>query len=136
MKKILVFSILTGLLVAPVALFAETITTPDSCRMKREIKIGTDITCPMNQDISIGGDQGYCCVLNTLYNITDWIFVVLVILASLFVALGAWFFLTSAGNPEGTTKGRLYILYAAIGLAVAFVAKAIPGLVRLIISAK
>lgn len=139
MKKTLLFSILISVLiasVAPVVLAADTLIPPQKCTIKRTISVGTDASEICGSEEDIGGSKGWCCVLNTLYNITDWIFVVLIVLASLFVAVGAWFFLTSAGNPEGTTKGRLYILYAAIGLAIAFVSKAIPGFVKLIIGAK
>jgi hypothetical protein len=40
--------------------------------------------------------------------------------------------LLQALYPEKTKKGRDFILYATIGLAVAFLAKAVPGLVKLV----
>ena len=72
------------------------------------------------------------CVMNTLYSITDWIFVILVALAGIFVIIGAFTLLTAAGSPEKVTSGRNYILYAAIGLIVGLLAKAIPSLVRMV----
>jgi len=38
----------------------------------------------------------------------------------------------SAGSPEKVSSGRQYIMYAAIGLIVGLLAKAIPSLVRMI----
>jgi len=40
--------------------------------------------------------------------------------------------LMAAGAPEKVTSGRNYIMYAALGLIVGLLAKAIPGLVRMI----
>jgi len=78
---------------------------------------------------------GMICFLNTLYGITDWVFVALIALAGIFVVLGAFNIVTSSGSPEKVTSGRNYVLYAAIGLAVAFLARAIPAIVRMIVGA-
>ena len=78
---------------------------------------------------------GICCLLNALYGITDWIFVVLIALAGIFVILGAMNILTSGGDPSKVSSGRQYIMYAMIGLLLAFLARAIPGIVRLIVGA-
>jgi len=67
-----------------------------------------------------------------MYSITDWIFVILVGLAGIFVIIGAMNLLTSAGDPAKVTSGRNYIMYAAIGLVVGLLSKAVPALVRLI----
>jgi len=40
--------------------------------------------------------------------------------------------LMSSGVPEKVTSGRNYILYAAIGLVVGLLSKALPALVKLI----
>jgi len=74
---------------------------------------------------------GVCCLLQTLYSITDWIFVILIGLASLFIIIGAMNLLTSAGDPSKVASGRNYIMYAAIGLIVGALAKAVPAIVKL-----
>ncbi len=76
---------------------------------------------------------GICCFLQTLYKVTDWIFVILVALAGLFVVLGAMNLLMSAGDPSKVTSGRQYIMYAVIGLIIGFLAKAIPTIARLVV---
>jgi len=78
---------------------------------------------------------GVCCFMQTLYKVTDWIFVILVALAGLFVIIGAMNLLMSAGDPSKVSSGRQYIMYAAIGLVVGFLAKAIPAIVRLAVGA-
>ncbi|MBL7150200.1 MAG: hypothetical protein ISS84_01040, partial [Candidatus Pacebacteria bacterium] len=52
---------------------------------------------------------------------------------TVFVILGAIFLLTAAGAPERIATGRNYIIYAIVGLAVGFLAKAVPNLVKLIL---
>ncbi len=120
----------------------------DCCKIKRAITIeGTACsagaivgpvvaeTCELGA-VSCGSTYwGMYCLLNTIYSVTDWIFVILVAAVALFVIMGAVSFLMSAGDPEKTKKGRDYILWAMVGLAVALLAKAIPGIARLVIGA-
>ena len=128
MKKLLSALVLMSLALAPVA-FAVDLESPTTCTMDREINIGDMITCAEDSTPDLSTEQGICCVFNTLYNIVDWIFLVLIAVAALLVVIGAFSIMTSGGDPEKTKTGRNWILYAAIGLVVAFVAKAIPPLV-------
>ena len=75
---------------------------------------------------------GMICLLNSLYTIVDWVFLILVGVAGIWVLMGAFTLLTAGGNAEKVTTGRNYILYAAIGLAVALLAKAVPGIVKVV----
>ena len=87
--------------------------------------------CTKECNFNTNAKCGVCCLLNTLYNITDWIFVILVGLASVFVIIGAMTLLMSAGDPSKLSSGRNYILWAAMGLVVGLLAKAIPAIVKL-----
>lgn len=78
---------------------------------------------------------GMCCALNAVYKITNWIFIVLVFLAVIFFLIGAYTLITAAGDPTKVASGRNYILYAIIGLAVAFLARAVPSVAKAIIGA-
>jgi len=135
MKKTLRFllsiSFLSFLIVPQFALAVDVPQPADSCTMDREINVG-DITCADGEDIDVGGEKAICCLLNTLYNVVDWVFVILVGVSGIMVIIGALQILTAAGVPEKVTSGRNYILYAAIGLLVALLAKAVPGIVKLI----
>jgi len=108
------------------------ITTPDSCKMKRTIKISDTFTCSENKTYSIDSDESICCVMNTIYNFTDWAFVLLVGIAVIFIVIGAMQIIIG-GRKGDIGAGRNYIVYAAIGLFVAFIARAIPGLIVRII---
>ena len=78
---------------------------------------------------------GMCCLLNTLYNVTDWIFAALVAVAGILVILGAFNIVTAGGSSDKVASGRNYIIYAAVGLAVGLLARAIPAIVRMIVGA-
>ncbi|MDO8424327.1 MAG: hypothetical protein Q7S70_00125, partial [bacterium] len=73
---------------------------------------------------------GAVALINIINTIVDWIFAFLVIFAVFYVIMGAYNILTSAGSPQKVTSGRNFILYAVIGLLVAFIARAIPSLVK------
>jgi len=63
------------------------------------------------------------------------IFVFLLAIAVIMIIMGAFSFVTAGGDPEKTMKARNYIMYAAIGIAVALLAKAVPAMVKMIVGA-
>lgn len=134
MKKILSVSVLIScfaFFVLPMTASGQVTDAPDECTLKYDFR-GFDSACEKGAEVQIA-EHGMCCLLNTLYNVTDWIFIALAAVAGIFVIIGAMTLLTSAGNSERTTSGRNYIMWAAIGLGVAFLAKAIPGIVKLMV---
>ena len=72
---------------------------------------------------------GMIALLNGIGVVTNWIFVILMIVVALFIVWGAFDITTAAGSPEKVTSGRGKITYALIGLAVALLAKALPGII-------
>ena len=148
MEKIYSVLVVIGFLaVLAVPVFAQEAPS-ECCVLKRAITLDSSscgvgsIAAPDSAASAACGAGMYCsesatkwgmfCVMNTLYSVTDWIFVILVALAGLFVIWGAFTLLTSAGAPEKITSGRNYIMYAAIGLIVGLLAKVIPNLVKMI----
>ena len=67
--------------------------------------------------------QGALDVINLL---TGWLFVILSVAAVIFIVLAAFQFITAGGNAEAIIQARTKLLYAAIGIAVALVARAVP----------
>jgi len=161
MKKIstgLILLAFLAVLVVPAISSAVGESPQECCRLKRSVNIGeintTGVVSGLESDGSaratkvVGQPGGACdisttidvttqkwgiyCLINAVQTAVDWVFVFLVVLTVLFVILGAYDILTSAGSPEKITTGRNYILYAAIGLIVAFIARAVPGLVKAI----
>ncbi|MDO8663587.1 MAG: pilin [Candidatus Wildermuthbacteria bacterium] len=147
MRKILSALILLSILAfAVVPLVASAQTGPqECCKIKKTLTVGDKTctppaenvvgpsltaTCDFGAPTCLSERWGIFCALSTLNTIIDWIFTVMVILAVLFSILGAFNLLTGAGSPEKVTSGRNYILYAAIGLVVALISRAIPGIVK------
>jgi len=127
MRKIL--SALTAIaLIAPTVVLAQAVST---CNITRTIILADGTTCPTG-NVSIE-QYGMCCLLNTVYRITDWIFVILVALAALFVILGGVEIVTAGGSAEKVESGRKHIISAVIGLIVAILAKAVPSIVKLVV---
>ncbi len=141
MKKILSALILINfigagfLAFAGLALAATTTGPLDGCtidNLSRVTSAGLD--CITNCTFSYG-DCPTCCVLNSLYNVTDVIFFILLGIATIYVILGAMNLLMSAGDPSKVASGRNHIVYAMIGLLLAFLARAIPAVVRTMVGA-
>ena len=133
MKKILTAivlgSLLTGLIM-PLAVFAQLDTLPDTCRLKYDLS-EIDSVCTKGDDVSVD-DYGTCCMFNTIYSATNWLFMILVLLSVLFIIYGGFAYVTASGDPEKATKGGKIIVYALIGLAIALFAKVIPSIIRFI----
>ena len=137
MKKIFSALILISTLViltVPVLTSAQTL---DKCIIKVDIPSTPGLTCPGVGEDCLYTDPncGMCCLLSTLYGVTNWIFAALVAVAGILVILGAFNIVTAGGSPDKVASGRNYIIYAAVGLAVGLLARAIPAIVRMIVGA-
>ena len=140
MRKIicsaLVLTIAT-LLIAP-AVFAQTPPAQVSqCLMRHTLTGFTGFTCP-DSGTACPFDSttltcGACCVLDTVYTVTDWIFYIVFAIAIVFIILGALTIVTAGGSPEKVTSGRNYIMYAVVGVIIALAAKGIPSIARAIL---
>jgi len=147
MKKIffiLVFTCLLGSMVLPMIVLADD-TLQDCCKLRKDIQIDADscvkdsIVGPSGGSCTIGSINcttekwGLFCVLNTIYAVTDWAFLIIVAIVIILVILGALNIMTSAGSPEKVKAGRDQIMYAAIGMVIAIIARAVPSIVRAIV---
>ncbi len=68
-------------------------------------------------------------VFLTINGMISYLFWILIFGAALVVAIAAFNFLTSAGDPDKTKKARDYVTYAMIAVIVGFLAKGIIALV-------
>ena len=78
-------------------------------------------------------EWGTICLLNSLYNVTNWIFFFFLAIAILIGVLAGYMFMTAAGDPGKVEKARNLLMYMAIGLVIAAIAKVIPTLVRTVV---
>lgn len=99
------------LLLAP-ALAAAQITQPP-------------VTAPstINNIGQITGQAGVVCT------IINWIFWLLIVLTIIFVLVAAFRYLTAAGDPEKVKAAGSTLLYAAVAVVVALLAKGLPLIV-------
>jgi len=151
MKKKILTLALIGLLVgifAPMLISAQG--SPDSCNIR------TDPTQVLQNDLgtvdcmaAVGGypagTAGYsedydsgtgvvsgatCCLFSTLLYATRWMSMLLMVVVVLLIIMGAFNITTSGGDADKIGKGRDYIIYALVGLAVALLAFGLPYIIR------
>ena len=76
---------------------------------------------PPSQTLLANGPGGIVDLINT---ITNWMFTILLVLAVVFILLAAYKYLISGGGEEVGAAHKM-LLYAAVAIAVAFLAKGI-----------
>ncbi|MDP2926701.1 MAG: hypothetical protein Q8N65_01000 [bacterium] len=142
MKKIL-FVLLFASLIMPMVGLAQA-GPEDCCKIRRNITIdgtpcatGTVVgptggTCSMGINC-VTEKWGLFCAMNTIYAITDWVFLFLVLIVILLVIFGAFQIMVSSGDAAKVKEGRDKIMYAAIGLLVALISRAVPSIVKAIL---
>lgn len=69
------------------------------------------------------------CIVNTVNNIVNWIFFILVSIAFAFVALAGFKWMASQGNAEKQGEAGKMIFAALVGIIIAALAKAIPAVI-------
>lgn len=72
---------------------------------------------------SIGGFVGLICT------IAGWLFVFLVVLTVVFIILAAFNYLTASGDPEKVKNASRQLIYAAVAIVVAVLARGVPIIV-------
>lgn len=103
----------------------------DGCNIKDTGKMPASLTCYNDCSYSLG-DCGMCCLFNSIYTFTDWAFIILVAVSSVMIVYGGVLFTISSGKPEDATKARTLIIFAAVGIAVALLSRAIPSIVKVL----
>ena len=134
MKKTLGLIFVVGLLLVTTSnVFA---AAPISgCTLKHDISIG-DITTPKDTAISESDDNwGMLCLLDSVYSVTDWIFYGLLSLVSVLTIWGGFTIVTAGGDAEKIKSGKDFVVYATVGLIVAFLSRVIPSIAEGIVGA-
>ena len=152
MKKFLIKStagiFALSLLMAPMMVFAGShpLTPPTDCRVRTDVSAaelealtgvgglpavlsGAKIdstTLPS----AIGENFAVICSFSLVSWISNMIFLIVGTLAVLVIALSALFFVTAAGSEDRLKKAKAYLLYGAVGIAVAALANLIPAIVK------
>ena len=69
-------------------------------------------------------------VMVTISKVANWVFTILIIAAVFVVLISAFTFVTGGGDPAQVTKARTMLIWAAVGIIVALLAKGFPLLIR------
>jgi len=109
MKKVLVSLVLISLLSIPVLALAA---------------VPGPVTAPGWQDYD---------VVKTLDSVSNYLFGFLLVVAAIAIIIAAYFFVTAAGDPDKTKTARNFVLYAVIGVLVAFLAKGLVMLISVVV---
>ena len=96
---------------------------------EQDKKFGRCIEVPLASQQLPEGPQRAGKVLDLLDLITDWVFAIAMTIALIFLIMAAFQFVTGGGDPQKVSEARQKLLYAFIGIGVAFVS---AGFVRVI----
>ena len=131
MKKIIPGLVLISLLAfwaVPVITNAQTMVDTCTIRSSRTASMSDcSTTAAVGHKISYE-DYAFCCLMDRIYMITDWIFIILIALAIIFVLYGGFLIIAAGGSEERVLKGRTFIMWALVGFAVAILARALPNI--------
>ena len=106
---------------------------PSGCTIGTDFEFDTDSYTAGTVIDESTENWGMICVMNAIYTATNWIFVIIMVLAVIVILFGAFTLLTAAGDPDKVGRGRNYVVYAIVGFAVALLAKALPSLVKFVL---
>jgi len=110
MKKVVTIVLLSAVLAGGMVGQANAIATP-------ETTVPTGITTA----------QGFVEAMRTL---TDWLFVILVVVAVIFIILAGLQFITGGGDPTAISAARTKLVWAAVGVGIALLARGLPAAVE------
>jgi hypothetical protein len=83
-------------------------------------------SAPPSTVLDTSGIAGVGSLLCTIFN---WLFYFLVILTIIFVVVAAFRYLFAAGDPEKVKSAGHMLIYAAVAVVVALIAKAVPSVI-------
>lgn len=104
----------------------------DTCTLKVDMPDINPYCMMTNNPISVE-NYGMCCLVNSIYVLTDWLSFIIAGIVGLLIIYGAILIITAGGTPEKVTAGRNYIMYAVIGFIVFLFARAIPSIAKAIL---
>jgi ABC-type uncharacterized transport system permease subunit len=81
---------------------------------------------PSGVNVPQGNITSLQSVLQLLCTVFAWAFYFLIVIAVIFVIVAAFRYLTAAGEPEKVKEAGNTLLYAAVAIGVALLARAVP----------
>jgi len=85
------------------------------------------------QDVTISSPIAATSVPALVNRITNYAFYIGIILAPLMILVGAFYFMTAAGDPNRVETGKKIIFWTIVGLAIILFSRAIISIIRSIL---
>lgn len=67
--------------------------------------------------------------IQIILDLTDWLFIILLVVSVIMIVLAGLQFITGGGDPAAISAARTKLIWAAVGIGVALLAKGIPSAV-------
>ena len=132
MKKLLVALLAIGILgfmATPALVSAQGEQIPSGCnlsegnRTRIESIMGENALTDAESGTGTSTYTGLPCLLNTLMTAQQYLFWIILVVALIMMLVGAFQFLTAGGSEEQTGDAQQTLIYALVGVAVAFLAR-------------
>jgi membrane-associated phospholipid phosphatase len=107
-------------LVLPAMAFAQTFPSP---------------VAPTPTNVPQGNITSMQSILQVLCTVFAWAFYFLIVLAVIFIIVAAFKYLTAAGDPEKVKSAGTMLIYTAVAIVVALLARAVPLIIGSFLSA-
>ena len=77
---------------------------------------------------------GMVCLLNSIYNVTDWVFRFALVLSVLVGLAAGFLFMTAGGDPRKLEQSKNILFWMIIGVVIAVLEKLVPSIIMSVIS--
>ncbi|MBZ9573062.1 hypothetical protein KJA17_02695 [Patescibacteria group bacterium] len=88
----------------------------------------------VSQGIEIENPLDVESIPELIDNIVQFIFWIAVVLAPLMILVGAFYFITAAGDPKRVETGKKIILWTIVGLAIILFSRGIISIIRSVLA--
>lgn len=70
-----------------------------------------------------------------ILDLTDWLFIILLVISVIMIVLAGLQFITGGGDPAAISAARTKLIWAAVGIGVALLARGLPAAVANLLGA-
>ena len=74
-------------------------------------------------------DWGTICLVNTINNVVNWVFILMLTVSVGLIAFAGFMFMTAGASAEKQKQAGGWIMAAVIGIVIAILARVVPALV-------
>ncbi len=122
MKKIFAVSLLALVLAVTAVSFAsaQSVTPPPTVFGRSGLPTG----------VTAAGD-----FIQIILDLTDWLFIILLVISVIMIVLAGLQFITGGGDPAAISAARTKLIWAAVGIGVALLARGLPAAVANLLGA-